>query len=86
MSDQSITTQFGVTYPNGVTEWATEAWFGAIDTPEKRATFQEQYNLKLQSLGVPGQGLSFVTREVTSTYGAPTALVDIIIDPEEQSE
>jgi len=73
-------TQYGARYPDETIDWRTATWFGSIDTPEARRNFEEQYRLRLASLGVPMQDLEFVTRERTTTYTVTEVLVDPAID------
>lgn len=76
------TTQYGVVYPDGTTDWNTTVAFGAIDTPALRANFQEQYALRLTQLGVPSvPKLTFVTRTCTTTYSDPVEIVDPVVAP-----
>lgn len=71
-------TQFGVRYINGVEDWKTHTWWGTIHLPELRASFQEQYDLRMASMGIPSMKCTFLTRTVTTSVSD----VEIIVDPE----
>lgn len=67
--------QYGVRYPDGVEDWNTRSWFGHIETPEMRANFQEQYDLRLRQFGLPTMAVAFLTRTVTTSV-SETAVID----------
>ena len=78
-----IVQEHGVLYPNGTFDWNTQSWFGTIDTPEKRAEFQKQYNLRMQNMGAVGAELQFVTRMMVHAC-TPYTLIDDeqVVEPE----
>lgn len=54
--------EHGVRYPNGLEEWDTQRYFGSLESPYMRETFQQQYDLRMRALGAPSGELVFLTR------------------------
>lgn len=76
MANTTVQTQYGVRYLNGTEDWDTARWFGTIDLPETRATFKEQYDLRMESMGAPPLPLIFLRRVKTVTYDAAEVIDD----------
>lgn len=74
-------TEYGVRYQNGEEDWNTRRWFGHIETPDMRASFTEQYDLRMSGFGMPKLPLVFLTRTKTTTY-SETGVVDDTTTPE----
>lgn len=74
--------QYGVRYQNGTEDWNTQHWYGTIDIPESRETFREQYDLRMESFGMPKMSLEFLTRTVSVTYSDVTIIDDTAPAPE----
>lgn len=64
-------TEYGVRYQNGEEDWDTRRWFGHIESSDMRASFTEQYDLRMKQFGMPKMPLVFLTRTVTTTYTEP---------------
>jgi hypothetical protein len=71
MSEAINTTEYGVQYPDGTEDWSVSSWYGNTLTDVAQKGFQEQYEMRLASLGVKAGSVKFVQREVTTTYGDP---------------
>lgn len=69
--------QYGVRYQNGEEDWNTRSWFGHIESPEMRESFQEQYDLRMKKqFGVPPVKVTFLRRTVTTTIDEPVIIDD----------
>lgn len=76
-------TQYGVRYLSGEEDWETRRWFGHIESPEMRESFQEQHNLRLKSFGLPPSPVTFLRRECTTIVTDPEVIDDTVApDPE----
>lgn len=82
MSSTETYTQFGVRYANGTEDWNTTSWFGHLETAEMRASFEEQYNLRMAQFGMPQMKLTFLTRTQTITV-SDSAVIDDTVLPED---
>lgn len=67
MSETTTVREYGVRYPNGFEDWNTAASWGTIDSPEMRASFQEQNRIRLEAFGLPPMEVRFFQRDVTTT-------------------
>lgn len=74
----STTTQYGVRYQNGEEDWTTRSWFGHIESPEMRESFQEQYDLRMKQFGIPPMKVTFLRRTVTTTIDEPVIIDDTV--------
>lgn len=74
-------TEYGVRYLNGEEDWDTRRWFGHIETPDMRASFTEQYDLRMAGFGAPKMPLVFLTRTKTISYSEPVEVDDTAPEP-----
>lgn len=73
--------EYGVRYLNGEEDWDTRRWFGHIESPDMRASFTEQYDLRMAGFGAPKMPLVFLTRTKTITYSEPVEVDDTAPEP-----
>lgn len=81
MADSIKETEYGVRYLNGTEDWETRRWFGHIETPEMRASFEEQYDLRMSGMGAPKLPLVFLTRTKTTSYSDAAVIDDTAPEP-----
>lgn len=86
MSSTTVT-EYGVRYPDGKEDWNTRNWFGHIETRDMRESFQEQYNLRLGSYGMPPMKVTFLKRDITVTTSDVVVVDDSATpDPEPNTD
>lgn len=84
----TTTVSIGVMYPDGRVDWNVGTWFGALDTPEQRKEFAEQYRLQMATFGVSGVEVSFLSRRVTTMTFSSEQIIDTppVLEPEPDEE